>query len=123
MEPWGYRPTRIRPYHDGDQILVAAVWTRDGGTVALQRDLTAEQVAESVSKDGEDGLLPGDVAGYLQADVQAQEILAMPCSGRPGPPRTNSGGYWWECPRGDRTAGGRVGRGAVRRPDRLARDQ
>lgn len=75
LKPCGYRPTRIRPYHDGNQLLVAAVWTRDGRAWQLERDLTAEQVRASASgqQGASDEWLPGDVAAYLPNDTSSPD--------------------------------------------------
>ncbi len=74
----GYRPTRVRPYHDGQHLLVAAVWTRDGGEWRLEQELTAEEaldLASSATTVGPpDRLLPSDVAGYLPAEDASGQI-------------------------------------------------
>src|SRR5262249_57507305 len=40
----GYRPIRFRPYADGPDVRVAAVWTRDGQKWRIAPGLTTEEV-------------------------------------------------------------------------------
>jgi hypothetical protein len=42
----GYRPIRFRPYADGLEVRVAAVWTRDGRKWRIAPGLTAEEARE-----------------------------------------------------------------------------
>ncbi len=61
----GYRPTRFRPYADGQVIRVAAVWTRDGRNWRISPGMTAEQVRHEDDRNKQDKFLPADVAGYV----------------------------------------------------------
>jgi tetratricopeptide (TPR) repeat protein len=60
----GYRPIKCRPYRDGHQLLVAAVWIRDPTSWRLKVGLTAEEVQTLTSRWSAEGMRPADVAGY-----------------------------------------------------------
>jgi formylglycine-generating enzyme required for sulfatase activity/serine/threonine protein kinase len=45
----GYRPTRFRPYRDGDLVRVAVVWTRDARSWKLDQGLTEEELQAQVT--------------------------------------------------------------------------
>ncbi len=71
----GYRPIRVRPYHDGQGIHAAVVWTRDGGAWRFDEQLTAEEVAQKIEAIHEDSLLPSDVAAYyVDGNVQPEQL-------------------------------------------------
>jgi serine/threonine protein kinase/formylglycine-generating enzyme required for sulfatase activity len=61
----GYRPVRVRPYFDGNSLLVAAAWTRDGRHWRLAHGRSAGEIRQADERNGKDGFVPVDVAGYL----------------------------------------------------------
>ena len=61
----GYRPVRFRPYADGQEVRVAAVWTRDGRNWRISSGLTADEVRQQDERNKKDKFLPVDVAGYM----------------------------------------------------------
>jgi hypothetical protein len=63
LRPSGYRPIRFHPYADGKNILVAAVWTRDGRPWRLAHNQTAVEIHQTDERNRK-GYLPIDVAGY-----------------------------------------------------------
>src|SRR4029077_10919899 len=64
----GYRPTRLRPYADGQVVRVAAVWTRDGRNWRISSRLTTNEVRQQDERNRKDKFLPVDVAGYVTTD-------------------------------------------------------
>ncbi len=60
----GYRPVRFRPYTDGQELKVAAVWNRDGRNWHIASGLSKEQLHEQNKRYG-NGFVPVDCAGYL----------------------------------------------------------
>lgn len=64
----GYRPVRCRPYATGDQLHVAAIWTRDSVDWRLELDLSPEQVTARTHELQSTGWRPIDVAGYRRGD-------------------------------------------------------
>jgi formylglycine-generating enzyme required for sulfatase activity len=64
LRPAGYRPTRFRPYRDGQGVRVAALWTRDGRDWRLQAGLTAAEVTQRDTELRSQDFIPADVAGY-----------------------------------------------------------
>ena len=67
LRPSGYRPIRFRPYANGKNVLVAAVWVRDSRPWRLAHDQSAENVRQTDERNCKDGYLPVEVAGYLSA--------------------------------------------------------
>ena len=67
LRPSGYRPTRFRPYAEGKNLRVAAVWTRDGRPWRLAHDQSADEIRQTDERNRKEGYLPVDVAGYLAA--------------------------------------------------------
>jgi len=65
----GYRPVRFRPYGDGRNLQVAAVWTRDGRPWRISSGLTADQVRQHDVRHKQDKFIPVDVAGYVTTDA------------------------------------------------------
>lgn len=59
-----YRPTRVRPYRQGETMQVAAVWRRDGLPFRYALDQTAKQVAEIDQRYRGQQMVPVDVCGY-----------------------------------------------------------
>ena len=64
LRPSGYRPTRLRPYADGKNVLVAAVWTRDGRLWKFAHNQSALDIRQTDEQNRKAGFLPVDVAGY-----------------------------------------------------------
>ena len=64
----GYRPVRFRPFADGKQVRVAAVWTRDELNWRTSSDLTASEVRQQDERNKNDRMLPVDIAGYTTID-------------------------------------------------------
>lgn len=60
LRPSGYRPVRVRPWHEGVTARVAVVWTRDTRDWKLQTGLSLEQTGAAIQV----GLVQCDVAGY-----------------------------------------------------------
>jgi eukaryotic-like serine/threonine-protein kinase len=92
LRPCGYRPTRVRPYpHKPDAparegVLVAAVWTRDGGDWHLATGLTANEVKQQDAERQKTGSRPVEVAGYLAGGAERYVAVwakeATPSEGR-----------------------------------------
>ena len=64
----GYRPTRFRPYIDGQVTRVAAVWIRDGRPWRISSDLTVEKLRQQDERNKREKLIPVDVAGYTATE-------------------------------------------------------
>ncbi len=64
LRPCGFRPVGFRPYRCGDQVQVAALWTRDGRDWRLAYDRTAADLATQDQTWKAQGFIPADVAGY-----------------------------------------------------------
>jgi formylglycine-generating enzyme required for sulfatase activity/tetratricopeptide (TPR) repeat protein len=71
MGPSGYRPVRFRPYADGRDVRVAAVWARGGRRWRLVSGLSPERIRQEDEKNRSEKFLPVDVAGYV-ATVDGQ---------------------------------------------------
>ncbi len=82
LRPSGYRPTRFRPYAEGQTLMVAAVWTRDGRAWRMAHNQSAEDVHQTDERNRKEGYLPVDVAGYLAA------------SGEEGKPTSRFAALW-----------------------------
>jgi len=67
LRPSGYRPIRFRPYANGKNVLVAAVWTRDGRPWRLAHDQSTDEIRQTDERNRKEGYLSVDVAGYLAA--------------------------------------------------------
>ena len=65
----GYRPTRFRPYLDGQVVRVAAVWTRDGRNWRISPARNVNEVRQQDERNKKDKFLPVDVAGYVTTDA------------------------------------------------------
>ena len=65
LRPSGYRPTRFRPYAEGKSLRVGAVWNRDGRPWRMAHDQSNEDVLKTDKRNGKDGYLPVEVAGYF----------------------------------------------------------
>jgi hypothetical protein len=70
----GYRPTRVRPYADGQVQRVAAVWTRDARSWRISSGLTSDEVRQQDERNKKDRFLPVDVAGYVTTDPGSKSI-------------------------------------------------
>src|SRR5439155_105391 len=64
LRPAGYRPVRVRPYRDGTDVRVAAVWLRDGRPWRLALDLRLEEALAADTRARGERFL-----GRLQTDV------------------------------------------------------
>jgi tetratricopeptide (TPR) repeat protein len=78
----GYRLTRVRPYTNGGQLMVAAIWMRDGKPSHFDFDRTAEQLPSGAAVAEHEGMVPQDVAAYSSADRGTLYCLLW------SPPRT-----------------------------------
>src|SRR5271157_1332271 len=67
LRPSGYRPTRFRPYANGKNVLVAAVWVRDSRPWRLAHDQSTDEIRQTDERNRKEGYLSVDVAGYLAA--------------------------------------------------------
>ena len=61
----GYRPVRFRPYGNGQQVRVAAVWTRDERNWRISSGLTPSEVCQVDEDNRKDMFVPSDVVGYI----------------------------------------------------------
>ncbi len=87
----GYRPTRLRPYRAGADVLAAAVWTRDGRDWQAALGLSKD---EFLARDGAlraKGMALTDVAGYPTAGGDRYAGLWAPAEGREGDYRLRLG--------------------------------
>jgi len=101
----GYRPVRFRPFADGQDVKVAAVWTRDGCKWRMASGLTAEQVRTQDDELGQGSPDPAQTAGRVgrgspgtrrvaahDADRRSPALGESADSGRPSVPgRAGSG--------------------------------
>lgn len=62
----GYRPISFRPFRQGDEVLVAAVWQRDRLRWAINYGATAEELQQDHEAKTIDGLWPIDL-GHWQS--------------------------------------------------------
>ncbi|MEZ6125102.1 MAG: SUMF1/EgtB/PvdO family nonheme iron enzyme [Planctomycetaceae bacterium] len=60
----GYRPVRLRPFVQGQNILVACVWTRDGLNWEIEDGTTAEALRDQDAQHRTQQMLPVDVSHY-----------------------------------------------------------
>ena len=67
IRPSGYRPIRFRPYAEGKNVRVAAVWVRDSRPWRLAHDQSTDEIRQTNERNRKEGFLPVDVAGYLAA--------------------------------------------------------
>jgi len=65
----GYRPIRFRPYADGRQVNVAAVWNRDARKWRIAHDQTADGTSKHHDQNRKEGFAPVDVAGYVASGI------------------------------------------------------
>jgi serine/threonine protein kinase/formylglycine-generating enzyme required for sulfatase activity/tetratricopeptide (TPR) repeat protein len=73
----GYRPVRFRPYHDGQAVRVAAVWTRDRRKWRIASGLNADRMRQLDERNRREGYLPRDVAGYRETNPEGKPIVLM----------------------------------------------
>ena len=66
----GFRPVRFRPYADGREVRVAAIWTRDRRRWRMASGLSANEVRQQDETNRQNQLIPIDVAGYVATDAQ-----------------------------------------------------
>ncbi len=91
LRPCGYRPICFRPYSVSEKVQVAAVWTRDGRPWQLACDMSAEEIRSLDLNKHREGLIPLDVAAYLEAPPLTKAGLASPpltITGLASPPLT-----------------------------------
>ena len=67
-----YRPVRFRPYGDGKNLRVAAVWTRDGRNWRISSSLTADEARLQAGRNKSDRFFPVDVVGYVTTDTRGK---------------------------------------------------
>ncbi|MGO9466786.1 MAG: hypothetical protein ACLQVF_21805 [Isosphaeraceae bacterium] len=70
----GYRPERFRPYANGHEVRVAAVWARDGRKWRISSDLTADEIRQQDGRNTKDKFLPVDVAGYVATGADGKPL-------------------------------------------------
>jgi formylglycine-generating enzyme required for sulfatase activity len=75
LRPAGYRPTRLRPYADGQAVRVAAVWIRDGRSWRIATGLTAAEITKTDAELRSGNLIPIDVAAYETAAQDGARII------------------------------------------------
>jgi formylglycine-generating enzyme required for sulfatase activity len=83
----GYRPTRLRPYPDGEVVRVAAVWQRDGRRWHALHGASPDEVRAEDERQRRAGRLPVDVAGYVAPGGGARYAALW---GRPASPTHDS---------------------------------
>ena len=71
----GYRPLKCRPYTLASEVLVAAVWARDGRAWRMGHGLSAAEVRRRDAAQRKDGYRPVDVAGYRSGDGERYTVL------------------------------------------------
>jgi formylglycine-generating enzyme required for sulfatase activity len=71
----GYRPTRVRPYADGQEVRQALVWARDGRDWRLESDIKVEAVRARDAEQQKAGYVPADIAGVLQGEGERYTVL------------------------------------------------
>ena len=67
IRPSGYRPIRFRPYANGKNVLVAAVWVRDSRPWRIAHDQSTDEIRQTDERNRKEGYLSVDVVGYLSA--------------------------------------------------------
>ena len=66
MEPYGYRPTRIRPYPYRDTLRAAVIWHRDHRAWRLVTNQTSMELEATHRSMKQQGFAPVDMAGYVE---------------------------------------------------------
>jgi serine/threonine protein kinase/formylglycine-generating enzyme required for sulfatase activity/tetratricopeptide (TPR) repeat protein len=87
MRKSAYRPVRFRPFADGRDVKVAAVWTRDGRKWRLLSELSPEEIR---ARDGElrRGVLEGADDSRTDGVGSGPPDPTLPEDRRPKPPAT-----------------------------------
>jgi serine/threonine-protein kinase len=67
LQSCGYRPLRLRPWAQGGETHVAAVWARDGRRWHAEVGVTADEARRRDSEQQHQGLMPADVAAWSDA--------------------------------------------------------
>jgi serine/threonine protein kinase len=75
LRPSGYRPIRFRPYATDQNVLVAAVWTRDRQEWRLAHGLSAAEVHKQDDEYGKQSFHAVDVAGYFANGEEHYAVL------------------------------------------------
>jgi serine/threonine protein kinase/formylglycine-generating enzyme required for sulfatase activity len=70
-----YKATCVRPYLNGDELLVAAVWERDAGAVVIHWDVPLEQIEAIDRGMRERELLPVDFGRYWNSGTSTPEEM------------------------------------------------
>ncbi|MGE5195000.1 MAG: hypothetical protein ACM3U2_21110, partial [Deltaproteobacteria bacterium] len=70
----GYRPTRVRPYRTGAEVLVSALWARDGRDFRLDRGLSEEELKKQVAGEQMTADLLVDLAAYDAAEGKTAHV-------------------------------------------------
>jgi formylglycine-generating enzyme required for sulfatase activity/serine/threonine protein kinase len=71
----GYSLSRLRPYAVAGSVQIAGKWDRDGHEVEHLLDASAEEIRNRDEVMRAKGLLPVDVAGYLDAENDSRKPL------------------------------------------------
>jgi len=77
MRTNGYRPIIMRPWNDGLEIRVAAVWLRDEQRWQMSTDLGADELRTANAEFRRQGLVPVDVGVYFDAKSGGQRFAAV----------------------------------------------
>ena len=72
----GYRPSRLRPFHDGSNLVAAAIWTRDGLDFRTTSGATTAELMAHDEALRKEHFLPIDVAAYVDPADRANPRFA-----------------------------------------------
>ena len=75
MEKYGYNPSRFRPYAEGGNLRVAAVWSREGKAWRLAHDLALEEIRKQNFLVKQQGFQPADATVYRVDDQDGERNL------------------------------------------------
>ncbi len=74
LQKSGYRPRRFRPFAAGQDVKVAAVWTRDGRKSQIESNRTSEVIHRQNENYHRNKFIPVDVAGYITRDTDGKLV-------------------------------------------------
>ena len=96
----GYRPTRFRPYADGQDLQVAAVWTRDGRHWRMAHDQTADEIRQTRRAEPQGGTTSRSMSPdtWLRVGMRASPPPASPPCGCREPDQTTMPAWSWHPP-------------------------